>query len=111
MIVRCGFFPPKGFKAINLFGVVIERKGTLMYDWNYHHEIIHTVQMREMLYVFFYLWYGVEFLVRLAQYRKWLTAYKNVSFEREAYDRQKDYGYLDVRRRWAWMRYLGRWSL
>jgi hypothetical protein len=39
--------------------------------------------MKEMLYIPFYLWYGVEWLVKL--FCKG-NAYRNISFEREAYD-------------------------
>ena len=41
--------------------------------------------MQELLYIFFYLWYAVEYLIRLIIYRNTKLAYKNVSFEREAY--------------------------
>lgn len=105
-ILKCNHFPPRGFKAINLFEVLVVRKGAVMRDWNYHHEIIHSAQMRELLYIFFYLWYGVEYLVRLIQYRNRKVAYKNVSFEREAYNKQTSYGYLDYRKHYSWIKYI-----
>jgi hypothetical protein len=39
--------------------------------------------MKEILYIPFYLWYGVEWLIKLF-YKG--NAYRNLSFEREAYD-------------------------
>jgi hypothetical protein len=39
--------------------------------------------MKEMLYIPFYLWYGVEWLIKLLCKG---NAYRNLSFEREAYD-------------------------
>lgn len=71
-----------------------------------NHESIHTAQMKEMLYVFFYLWYVIEWLVRLVQYRNARTAYRNIGFEREAYMNQGNMGYLQGRGRYAWVKYL-----
>ena len=42
--------PFKGFKAINIFGVLFVRKGCSMREKDFNHESIHTVQMKEMLY-------------------------------------------------------------
>lgn len=102
-IIYNNVLPFKGFKAINLFGVLFVRKGCVMSDVSLNHEKIHTAQMREMLYVFFYLWYVVEWVVRL--FGKG-NAYRNISFEREAYDNQSYILYLDERRRYAWLEYL-----
>ena len=58
-IVYNNIIPFKGFLAINLLGVLFVRskyKGRVS-DKVITHETIHTKQMREMLYVFFYLWY------------------------------------------------------
>ena len=46
------------------------------------HEKIHIAQQKEMLVIPFYLWYFIEWLVRL--FKKG-NAYQNISFEREAY--------------------------
>lgn len=91
-------FPPKGFAAINLFGVIIGRKeyGNLSrYELN--HEKIHSRQIVEMLWIFFYLLYFAEWLIRLVQYRDRITAYYNISFEREAYSNDKNLDYLKNR--------------
>jgi len=100
------YLPTKGFAAINLFGVVFVRYGTKLSERTIQHESIHTKQMREMLYIFFYLWYGLEWLFRLAQYRNCMTAYYNISFEREAYANDRQSGYLKARKCWAWWGYL-----
>ena len=75
-IIENSLLPPIGFKCINLFGVLFVRKGTHMRDIELNHEAIHTAQMKEMLYVFFYLWYVVEWIVRL--FKKG-NAYRNIS--------------------------------
>lgn len=91
--------PPKGFKAINLFGVVLVRKGCRMTATDLNHEAIHTAQMRELLYVPFYLLYVLEWLwlLLLPRYRKRHEAYRNISFEREAYAHQAEPDYLKTR--------------
>lgn len=71
-----------------------------------NHERIHLRQQIEMLIVFFYLFYAIEFFVRLIRYRSRYDAYKNISFEREAFDNQTDLGYLRKRQLWAFKNYL-----
>jgi len=100
--------PPKRFAAINLFGFMFVRYGAKPSQRTIQHESIHSRQMREMLYLFFYLWYGVEWLVRLVQYRNAMTAYYNISFEREAYTNDRKENYLTDRKSWAWCDYLKR---
>ena len=100
------YLPPKGFGAINLFGVIFVRHGKQLTERTIRHELIHTKQMKEMLYVFFYLWYGVEWLIRLVQYRDRMMAYYNISFEREAYTNQDDINYLKNRKWWQWVKYI-----
>lgn len=70
------------------------------------HEEIHTRQMKEMLFVGFYLWYAVEWIVRLMVYWNCHKAYKTVGFEQEAYLNEMDKEYLGSRRLFAWMKYI-----
>ena len=102
-IIRARHFPPKGFKAINLFGIVIARKDVKLTAEDIRHEEIHTRQMREMLYIPFYIWYLMEWLYRLVFE---INAYRSISFEREAYEHEDEPGYLESRRPYAWRHYL-----
>ena len=95
----------KGFSAINVMGVLFVRPGVYLSDRLVRHERIHTAQMRELAFVFFYVIYLVEWLVRLMGRG---SAYRNISFEREAYDNEHDEDYLNNRRHFAWLRYLRR---
>lgn len=70
------------------------------------HENIHLKQQKEMFIVFFYLWYGIEWLVRLIQYKDSHEAYRNISFEREAYNNEYDDEYLSIRNFYEWIHYL-----
>ena len=70
------------------------------------HERIHTAQMKELLWLPFYILYGIEYLFRLFQTRHWHRAYLAISFEREAYANDSNPEYLPHRRHFASFRYL-----
>ena len=97
------FIPLRGYDAVNLFGVCFVRRGCTPDSLMLNHEAIHTAQMKEMGYVFFYLWYVAEWTVRLCMKG---SAYRNISFEREAYAHERHTGYLASRRHYAWLRYI-----
>lgn len=99
-IIINNILPPKG--CINLFGVLFCRSAMNNIDIN--HEKIHIAQMKEMLYIFFYIWYVIEYLIRLIIYRDTWMAYKNISFEREAYYNQSDLSYLNDRKHYSWFK-------
>ena len=99
-------FLGKNVIAMNLFGMILARKGRTLSPTTVFHERIHTAQMREMLYVFFYIWYVLEWLVRCVCYFSAYKAYSNISFEREAYENESNPGYLIQRRQYRWTRYL-----
>lgn len=101
-------FPLAPYKVINLFGVLFVRsKDTRMSATDLRHEVIHTAQGKEMLWLFFYLWYGIEYLVRLFRHSlSHSKAYRSISFEREAYMNQSNPLYLSNRRSYAWWYYL-----
>jgi len=104
-IIYNTLIPFRGFSAINLFGIVFARKEFKpLNPFAVHHEMIHTGQMKELGYVFFYLWYVVEWLIKLCFYGK--QAYYNISFEREAYIYQDCLGYFTVRKRYSFLKYL-----
>lgn len=89
--------PSKGFRAINLFGVLFVRTGCEINSITINHETIHTAQMKEMLYVFFYLAYIGEWLYHLYRLKDRMKAYRAISFEREARKYQYDAEYLKTR--------------
>ena len=101
------YIPFKGYIAINLFGLVFARKEFKSISRvTENHEATHTAQMKELLFVFFYLWYGIEWLVRLFQYQDRKVAYLNISFERESYQNQNNLGYLRSRKKYRNFKYL-----
>ncbi len=71
-----------------------------------NHEMIHLKQQLEMLIIPFYLFYVIEFVVKLATYKQWAKAYRNISFEREAYRYESNLSYLKQRRFWSFLKYI-----
>ena len=100
-IIPNNILPFRGFCAINLLGILFVRKELMntLEEKDYNHERIHTEQMKELLYVGFYLAYFFEWLYRLVFHTK--TAYMGISFEREAYENEANLKYLDTRKRFA----------
>ena len=86
----------RSFLAINLFGMIFSRRQLSVRELN--HELIHTAQQRELLYVGFYLWYGIEWFIWLLRLRNPMRAYYAVRFEREAYRHESEPDYLQHRR-------------
>lgn len=102
-VIYNNIIPFKGYKAINLFGVIFVRKGKIMTQRDMTHEAIHTAQMKEMLYIFFYIWYVIEWVLNLFCYWDSHAAYKAISFEKEAYANQENPEYLTTRKHYSWL--------
>lgn len=103
-IIYNNIIPVKGFSAMNLFGLIFAReKFNPLPEFIINHESIHTKQILELGFIFFYLIYGIEWIIRLCQYGK-ERAYYEISFEKEAYDHQWDFGYLQKRKHYAMWR-------
>lgn len=115
-VVWSKIIPIKGFAAVNIFGVVFVREEAQTYfDYDpnsytrmINHEGIHTKQMQELLFMPFYVWYLLEWVVRLVMYRDMRKAYRNISFEREAYANQYNWDYNKERKRYAFIQYIKR---
>ena len=103
-VIINNILPPKGFKCINLFGILFCRKQLNEADIN--HESIHTKQGQELLWIGFYLQYVIEYLIRLIIYRDTWIAYKTISFERESYYNQSNLSYLNNRKHYSWFKYI-----
>lgn len=62
-----------------------------------NHERIHLRQQLEMLILPFYIWYLIALFTK---------GYMNISFEKEAYDNERNLNYLKTRSFWAFKKYL-----
>lgn len=105
-VIENNIIPFKGFLAINLFGLFFVRKeywvktSEARKKVTYNHEDIHTAQMKELLYLPFYVIYFLEWAARLFINGP-KKAYENISFEKEAYEHERDFEYLKNRKHFA----------
>ena len=70
-----------------------------------NHEKIHLRQQLELLIIFFYIWYVVEYYYWLVKLKNKHLAYRNISFEREAYVMEEDLNYFETRKFWSFWKY------
>ena len=70
-----------------------------------NHEKIHIYQQLELLIIFFYLWYVVEYYYWYIKLKDKNLAYRNICFEREAYAQEQDLNYLEHRKIWSFWKY------
>lgn len=105
-IIRNNIIPFKGYKAINLFGVLFVRQDAVIDEITLNHEAIHTAQMKELLYIFFYIIYIVDWLIGLMAYVSFSKAYRDICFEKEAYQNEGNINYLKSRKPFAFIKYL-----
>jgi hypothetical protein len=107
IVIVFKYLIPKGFRGFTFFPFVIlsdekdKSHGILL-----NHERIHIRQQLELLIVFFFVWYILEFLLGLVKYKNRREAYHNISFEREAYSNEKDLHYLKQRSFWNFLNYV-----
>lgn len=98
---------PKGFGGLAIFPFIFLSAARLKGDSPFiNHERIHIRQQLEMLVLPFFVWYGVEFMVRFCLCRNFSSAYRSISFEREAYAKEKDPLFLKSRPLWNFLKFL-----
>lgn len=90
----------KDYYAICLFGFILSVRPLNAVETN--HESIHAAQQKELLYVPFFIWYGIEWLVLYLKYRDATKAYFHIRFEEEAYAHQSDLSYLKTRKHYRY---------
>lgn len=67
-----------------------------------NHEKIHWKQELEMLVIPFYIWYFVEWFIKVPVYGK--HAYNAISMEREAHDNDHIPDYPETRKKFSWIK-------
>lgn len=107
MIIISKYIIPRGYVGITLFPFIFLKRKEFRLDKKLiNHESIHLRQQTELLILPFYFLYIVEFLVKLLIYKNWNTAYRAISFEREAYTNEQNLKFLKKRPFWNFMRYF-----
>lgn len=101
------YLVPKGYRGLAVFPFVfvkfkMDKKNLIFIN----HERIHLRQQLEMLVFPFFIWYFFEYFVRLIQYKNRNLAYRNISFEREAYANEHNLYYLKQKSLWGFLKYV-----
>lgn len=101
------YLVPKGYRGMTVFPFIFVREKQQTTDAIFlNHEKIHIRQQAELLMLVFFVWYFLEFLIKLIKYQNRNHAYRNISFEREAYANEKDLDYLQSRSFWSFLKYV-----
>lgn len=107
MILILKHIIPKNYSGLAIYPFIfLKNKSLSDNETLINHERIHLKQQLELLWIFFFIWYITEFTIRLLQYLNWNKAYRNISFEREAYINESDLDYLKYRKKWDFLKYI-----
>ena len=71
-----------------------------------NHELIHHRQQIELFILPFYIFYLLDYLIKLVKYKNKHKAYMNICFEKEAYANDQNLNYLKNRPFWAFLKYI-----
>ena len=107
LLIVTKFLIPKGYRGLTIFPFVFirykeDRENVVLIN----HERIHLRQQLELLILPFFILYGLEFVFRLFEYKNFNTAYRNISFEREAYSNEKNLQYLIDRKLFSFAKFI-----
>ena len=107
MIIVFKHFFYKNYVGLSLWPFIFIKTDSLKEDVTLiNHERIHLQQQKELLIVPFYIWYVAEWIIRSLYYFDSYKAYKNISFEREAYYHENEHDYIERRKTFAFIKYL-----
>lgn len=106
-LIVAKYLIPKGYRGMAVFPFILMKYYKDQVNVVFlNHEKIHLRQQLEMLILPFFIWYIVEFFIRFIQYKNKDLAYRNISFEREAYINEADLNYLKSRSFFQFLRYI-----
>jgi hypothetical protein len=106
-VIVAKYLIPKGYRGMTIFPfIIIKHSFDSENKVLVNHEKIHIRQQLELLVIPFFVWYFMEYAVRLLQYKNANVAYRNISFEREAYANELDFDYLKNRTFFSFLKYV-----
>jgi hypothetical protein len=107
MLIVSKSLVPKGYAGMVVYPFIILSGKKYKKDAVFmNHERIHLRQQAELLVLPFFIWYGLEFVVRFMRHKDIASAYRNICFEREAYRNENDPLYLTKRRLWRFLEFV-----
>lgn len=108
MILVFKHFFYKNYVGLSLWPFIfLKSKSFKQDDVLINHEKIHLRQQQELFILPFYVWYLSEWLLRSIWHMDTYRAYQGISFEREAYKNEHNLDYLDQRKPFSFIKYLG----
>lgn len=132
-VIYNNIIPFKGYKVIAILPFIFARKSAKwLKDYVLNHETIHLRQQLEVLIasavilaalilIFGWSWwwmltslfvyyagYGIDYAIRYVAYGSPHEAYRNIAVEQEAYLNERDMTYLNQRKPFVWVKYLGK---
>ena len=106
-VIVAKYLIPKGFSGLTIFPFIfLKGKKDVSNPVMMQHEKIHIRQQIELFILAFFIWYGTEYFIRILQYKNKHLAYRNISFEREAYANESQNNFLQNRKFWNFLKYL-----
>lgn len=107
MVIVCKYIFHKNYVGLCIWPFIILKNKALRKDKVLmNHERIHLKQQQELLVLPFYILYTLEWGVRSLICLNTYKAYKNISFEKEAYENEKNLDYCKNRRPFRFIKYL-----
>jgi hypothetical protein len=100
IIVSKWLVPPTAV-AWTLWPFIIFKDKKYMTDKILQHEKIHIEQQKELLVIPFYIIYVLNFIFNLLTFNP--SPYRNILFEKEAFANEEVEGYLESRKKFAWL--------
>jgi hypothetical protein len=106
MIVHFSLLIHKNFRAFAFYPFIfIKNKEEITDKTLINHEKIHLKQQIELLIIFFFISYFLEFIWNYFRLKSFMMAYRNISFEKEAYQNESNQNYLKTRKRYSFFKY------
>ena len=99
IIITSRFLIKNGIRGLTLYPfIIVSQKSDLEDEVLINHEKIHIRQQLELLILPFYIWYLIDFLYQLYKFKNKNKAYRNIIFEKEAYQNENNLDYLHTRK-------------
>ena len=113
-IIYNKLIPFKGFCAVTLGKWIFARMEYMkkgLSKWVINHENVHMLQQDDFIipiikYIIFYIWYLLEWIIKLPCELFGYSAYSSISFEQEAYNNQYNLEYIKTRKKFNWLKYI-----
>ena len=107
MVIISKYLVPKNYVGLTIYPFIfIKNKAQIEDAYLLNHENIHLQQQKELFWIFFFILYFTEYAIGVFRYKNHNKAYKNISFEKEAYKNESNLNYLLYRKKFSFLNYF-----